>query len=172
MAEKRGAVDQFSNKLYGSATESGANTLTFAEINTSVSVFDKVGWILSRLEWYWSTATRALVTANDDVLQAALVNSNNISTLSLQDPSVIDLIEFQYALGTSVGFESSQLPFIRDFSGLPGGGLIIAPRPLYIAIKGTSLASAASIACRGYFTQLAMSPADYLELIDYYRMVG
>jgi len=71
-----------------------------------------------------------------------------------------------------VGQGLHQLPFVRDFSGLPGGGLIIAPRPLFVAVKGNSLATAVTASLRAYFTVINLSADEYLELVDFYRIVG
>ena len=165
------STDKFANKFYGTATETGAATLTFSEIKTSVDVFSKQAWILHRLEWYISAADIEKLVAAGDYIEAALTATDKISALGLGDAGVIDLFQLQNHFATAVGYTVHQKPFIRDFTGMPGGGLIIAPRPLYVAVKGTSLASAVSALCRGYFTNLAMSADEYLELVDFYRIV-
>lgn len=164
-------TDQFANKFYGAVDESAANTLTFAEIQTNVDVFSKKAWVLHRLEWYFTTTAAHLLIAVDDRIQAALVSSNKMSALGLDDAGVIDLFELQVAFSTAVGFQEYTHPISRDFSSLPGGGLIIAPRPLYLAVKGTSLAAALHVAARGYFTALDLNADEYLELVDFYRIV-
>ncbi len=165
--------DLYANKLFGEVTESAANTLTFNEINTNVSIFDKVGWILNRLEWYIPSATSQLIQAGVDFIEFALTASNNIGDLLLSNASVIDTVLFNVLAPVDLtGAVIMDNPLIRDFSTLPGGGLIIAPRPLYVAIKGTSLATPATVQVRGYFTQLPLGAEDYLELIDFYRIVS
>lgn len=167
-----GKKDIYSNKFYGTATESAANTLTFAEIQTNVNVFSKEAWTLQRLEWYIPTGTRGLVVDSADLFQCALVSSNKISTLDLSDPTVIDLMELGRTWLTAVGVETFDQPIVRDFSNLPGGGLIIAPRPLFVAVQGTSLATPGTGAVRGYFTKATLSADEYLELVDFYRIVS
>lgn len=168
MAKKQ---DLFSNKGYGAVVESAANTLTFSEIQTNVSIFEKVAWVLHRIEWYITQATYGLLADGADHLEMALVASANITDLGLDVPAVIDVLDLMRFQASGVGFTFDTMPKIRDFSSLPGGGLIIAPRPLYLAIKGTSLASAGSSECRFYFTQKTLSAEEYLELIDFYRIV-
>ncbi len=157
--------DRYVNTAFGSVTESAANTLTFNEIQTSISIFEKVAWIISRIEWYLPTATLALLAAADDLFDMALTASNNISSLALNAAAVIDLNTFQN------GNVAPSWPMVRDFSQLPGGGKIIAPRPLYVALKGTSVASAGSVQCRISFLQMVLTPDEYIELIDFYRIV-
>lgn len=163
--------DKFSNKFYGSATESAANTLTFGEIQTNVDVFSKNAWILHRLEWYLPAATRALMVDNYDAITLSLCSSDKITALELDSAGVIDLYTIEKSLATSVGYMYFQYPLIRDFSSLPGGGLIVSPRPLYVGIKGTGLAAVSTGEVRGYFTKLELSADEYLELVDFYRIV-
>lgn len=171
MAKSR-MKDQYANKAYGSVTESAANTLTFSEITTNVNIFDKVAWVLTRIEWYLNQATLGLILDSADHLEIGLTASNGITSLSLSEAAVIDVLDYQRLQATSVGFSYFDMPLVRDFGTMPGGGLIIAPRPLYVAAKGTSLASAASAECRFYFQQFEMAADEYLELIDFYRIVS
>lgn len=173
MAAKNGnrEVDKFANKGFGTVTESAANTLTFAEIQTQVDIFAKRAWVISRLEWHVNSATYLLLAASDDRLSLALTSSNTITTLTQSDPAVIDLFEIGATVATGVGFAYLQSPVIRDFTNMPGGGIIIAPRPLYVAAKGTSLASATTSTVRFYWQSIDLTPDEYLELVDFYRIV-
>jgi len=164
-------TDQFANKFFGEVVESAANTLTFAEIQTNVDVFSKKAWVLHKLEWYFGANGLNYLDAADDVIQAALCSTNKMSSLALDDAGVIDLLELQTNFITGVGFALEKLPIARSFSDMPGGGLIIAPRPLYLAVKGTSLAGAVTMSCRGYFTAMDLNADEYLELVDFYRIV-
>ena len=166
-------ADQYANKFYGTVTETALNTLTFAEIHTNVNIFTKIAWILNRLEWYVPPSSLALIVATADTLEMALCASDNINALGLDNPSVIDTFRIGVMAPTDVtGMIEARMPVIRDFTNMPGGGIIIAPRPLYVAAKGDSLASAASVAVRGYFRQIEMKSDEYLELIDFYRIVS
>lgn len=169
---KAGQRDLFSNKAYGSVTESAANTLTFNEITTNVNVFDKVAWIISRMEWYLTPATVNLIIGAGDSLQMALTASQNITTLGLDNAAVIDMHQLSFYSLSAVGFKIWDMPIIRDFSTLPGGGMIVAPRPLYVGLVGVSLATVASAEVRISFQQKVLSPDEYIELVDFYRIVG
>lgn len=171
MAKSR-MKDQYANKAYGTVTETGANTLTFSEIQTNVNIFDKVAWVVSRIEWYLSQATILLLIDSADHLECGLTASNGIDELSLREASVIDVMDFQKDVGDATGYLYRNMPIVRDFGSMPGGGLIIAPRPLYVAAEGTSLAGAVTAECRFYFRQFEMAADEYLELIDFYRIVS
>ncbi len=164
--------DLYANKFYQTVTESGTSTLTFSEIRTNVSIFEKTAWILHRLEYYWSQATLFLLIAAQDVIEMALTASDQIADLSPGNPSVIDRCDkFYMNYGTAASGFHVDMPIVRDFSGLPGGGLIVAPRPLFLAVQGASLAGPATVEMRGYFTQKELKADEYLELIDFYRIV-
>lgn len=164
--------DNYANKGFATCTESAAATLTFTEIQTNVNVFDKVAWVLHRIEWYIPYATYALFDASGDELSAALTASDKITSLDLSNPGVIDLMTMTKFLGTAVGYSYEHFPIARDFGSLPGGGLIIAPRPLFLAIKGTGNATVATAKCRFYFTAKVLKADEYLELVDFYRLVS
>jgi len=165
------ARDLYSNKGFGEVVESAANTLTFSEIRTNISIFEKVAWVIHRIEWYVSQAVYGLLEDSADHIEMALVASSAISSLGLDVPAVIDLLDLFRLQATAVGFAYGVLPIARDFSSLPGGGLIIAPRPLFLAVKGTSLATPATLSARFYFTQRILTSEEYLDLIDFYRIV-
>lgn len=166
--------DTYANKFFGTVTESAANTLTFSEIQTNVNIFDKVAWILHRMEWFLGEATGiGLLVANGDRIACALTSSDKITDLDLDNPSVVDLYKVERVdYGAAANMHRWEMPIIRDFTNLPGGGIIIAPRPLYVAAEGASLAAASTVSVRGYFTQKQLTPDEYLELIDFYRIVS
>lgn len=168
----QGLTDRYTNKAYGTVTESAANTLTFSEIQTNEQVFSKRAWIISRIEWYLSGSQYTKLAAADDVISLALTSTNQIASLSLASAGVIDLLEVGLLFSTAVAYTMLQNPIIRDFSSLPGGGIIIAPRPLYLAAKGTSLATAVTASMRFLFQVTELKADEYLELVDFYRIVG
>lgn len=164
---------RFCNKAYGSVTQSAANTLTFSEIETNVDVFSKVAWVLQRIEYYFAWASLVLLVTSADLFELALTSSNNITDLGLANASVVD----KYCImrndcGTAGNAVFHEFPLIRDFSNLMGGGLIIAPRPLYIALDSDSIAAAGTAQMRFYFERVELNADEYLELIDYYRIVS
>lgn len=167
----KGSQDKFANKFYGYSTETAANTLTFREVSTNVDVFSKTAWILHRLEWEIPQADLDKILGTGDSITLALTSTDKITALGLDSAGVIDRMVLTSLYGSTVAFNLMTFPLIRDFSMLPGGGIIIAPRPLYVAVQGASLASAVTARVRGYFTQSTLSADEYLELVDFYRIV-
>jgi hypothetical protein len=165
-------IDKFANKFFGTVAESAANTLTFAEIQTSVSLREKMAWVLHRLEYHFTPSAYNQLVAADDRLAIALTGSNALPSLSIIQAAVIDLMTLDLAFASAVGRQNIIQPILRDFCSMPGGGLIIAPRPLYIGVQGTSLAAACGVTVRGYYTEMELKADEYLELVDFYRMLG
>lgn len=171
MAQNGKTRESFANKFYGTVTESAANTLTFAEIQTNVDVFAKIAWVLHRLEWNFQVAVGTMFQGNADRVRMAITSSDNITDLELDNPAVIDRADIEMRESTAVGFSFFYRPFIRDFASLPGGGIIMAPRPLFVGVHGVSLVAAATVEVRGYFTKRDLTADEYLELVDFYRIV-
>jgi hypothetical protein len=169
---KKTKQETYSNKFFGSVTQSAANTLTFSEITTNVDIFAKVAWVVERLEWYID-ATSLTYFGFGDTAQMALTASDNIATLLLSNPSVIDLLEITIIeYGTSATCKVWEKPIVRDFSQMGGGGMIIAPRPLYVGAVSVGLSDIGTFSCRGFFRQIQLTPDEYIELVDFYRIVS
>lgn len=164
------AKDKYVNKAFAQVTESAANTLTFSQLSTGGQLFQKKAWIINRIEWFWTA--RAVLAATADYLQAALTSSNKMVGLGLDDPAVIDMMEWHCLLtGTGGNLDMYEQPSIRDFTNLPGGGLIIPGYPIFIAANGASLASAQTVSARIYFTLIDLKADEYIELVEALRMV-
>ena len=151
-----GIKDRYANKAYISVTESGANTLTFSEIQTGMAMFEKVAWLIHRIEWWIGDVARQELTAVTDFLTMALVGNNTMASLSLGDQAVYDIIRLGVV---DMGVAAS------------GGGLIIAPRPLYAAVQAGGFAAAAIVSARIYFTYLELKAEEYWELVEATRMI-
>ena len=159
-----GAVDKYSNLLYDSVTESGANTLTFEAIDIGLNIFDKVGLLIHRIEWYrWHD----LLAAAADLLTFGLSASNGWATATPAETSILtyhraSLVDY----GTAGNNYLTVDPMIDDFTTLPGGGLLTTPKPLYMFGAGSNLASAATIKMRMFFTIVTLKPEEYFELLE------
>lgn len=168
-----GVNDKYSNILALDITMSAADTLTFEEVEIGVNIFDKVGLLLHRVDIEVSNATKTALTAAADFFDVALVQSNQITTLSLQERAVIDKIKIG-GLGTGAnGFTTVREPWTLDYTGLPGGGLLTTPSPLWIAMDSASMAATIGFATvRMYFTLIKLKPEEYFELLEARRFFG
>lgn len=164
-------ADVFVNTAFAQVTESAATTLTYSQVQTGISLFDKIAWKIERIEWYWGNPGGQLVS-NADYMQAALTVSNKMTGLSLDDPAVIDMMEWHVnQQGTAASSQLFTLPFIRDFTDLSGGGLLMPANPVFLAAQGVSIAAAQTISARIRYTMVELKDAEYIELVQNFRFV-
>ena len=169
---KKAQTDKFANLAYGFVLESGANTITFSEIQTGVSIFEKIAWIIHRILWFPYYSSMNLMLDSGDQIQMALVVNSKMTSLGLDDPSLLDLhIAGLGNVGVAASGFPVACPVVHEFNNLPGGGIIVPPKPLYVAAMGVSLASAVSVACRIEYTHKALATEDYWELVEARRIV-
>lgn len=164
--------DKYVQKAYAAVTLSAANTLTFSEINTGLAMFEKVAWIIHRIQWFLASATIQELVANDDYIQCALVGSDKMTSFGLDDQAVYDLFAIDAMVsGTPASGLLIVQPFVRDFSNLPGKGIIVPPRPLYVACTSAGFTVAASINVRIEFTYVKLKADEYWELVEATRII-
>jgi len=166
----RKVMDQYSNVLYDSVTESAANTLTFESVDVGLNIFDKVGLLISKVEYY-SLYNR--IVADGDSLEFGLSSSNGWSDADAAETSIIDYNRVSLnAVGTAATALERVEPFIKDFSTLPGGGILITPKPLYLYAAGANLGNPATVQIRMFFTIIKLRPEEYFELLESRQYFG
>lgn len=157
-------TDKYANVMIGSVTESAANTLTFAELPQVTTLLEKKAFLINRIQY---NAYLSLLVADTDNLDFGLSLSNRWTSPSLIEPSIID---YQSRRLVASGAPATALlednQVIQDWSTLPGGGMLVPTRPLFLWTKGTALASASAIIVKIYFTVIDLTPADYWDLVE------
>ncbi len=175
MAVKR-VSDAFANMATINCIESAANTLTFKKLETAFGTFEKIAWIVHRLEYFLNSPSTAF-NGTDDTLTVALTVSNTMSSLitatAIADPAIIDNVAFaRFDFGAAASGNFFEKPYVRDFTQLPSGGLIIPPAPLYGAIQGSGLASVGLCTMRIYYTIKELATDEYWELVEARRLLS
>lgn len=166
---------EYTNIAHIAVTESAANTLTFQKLETGISVNQKVAWIIHKLEYFLAgCVTSAIFDTSADSWLGGLVASNALTDLSDQsNPAVLDSLQIRRIdLGTAASGMFFVSPIIKDFSMLPGGGLLIPPVPLYAAAKGTSLGAATTTRLRLYYSQIELKTDEFWQLLEMYRLIS
>ena len=163
-------IDRYANYCLARVVESGANTLTFAQIQTGISLFDKVAWVINRIEW--SVDIVATDTgADNDYLNYGLSTSNSWTTPSIMEQTILDFNSLILRSYSQVGVEYQYQPLVKDFSQLPGGGILAPPTPLFVWAKGNGLGSAQTVTARMMYTVLSLKPEEYWELVESRRVI-
>lgn len=173
----KAAKDQFANIAVISCTESAADTLTYKKLETGIAMFEKVAWVISRIEYFMHNLDVTLHNATGDLTMVALTVSNALTTLGSGNieinPMVLHGVQFKRMdLGASATGVEQIMPVVYDFSALPGGGIIVPPTALFLAVQGSSEASAAIVFARIYYTVLQLKPEDYWELVEARRIIA
>jgi len=170
--------DKFANMATITLQESAANTLTFLKLETGIALFEKVAWLISRLEFFLQSRDTTNFAASDDAVLWALCASNQIASLALgatiTNPAIIygqRVKRLDLGAAASGGFY--QDPQIIDFSTMPGGGILVPPNPLYGAIQGSQAPAAMLGYLRIYYTNYTLAGADeYWELVESRRVIS
>ncbi len=166
-------LDKFANYAIVSVTESGANTLTFKKLETGISLTEKVAWIISRIEYFIGTFSKAAFADSEDALVYGLSLSNTFASATLSETTIIDLNSLIYhedAAPTSYTFDRQ--PYIKKFSDMPSGGIIVPPTPLYLFAQGVGLGAANSVVARIHYTLLPLAVDQYWELVEARRVLS
>lgn len=170
MATKK-TQDQRANYACILVTESAANTLTFLKFNFPFSIMDKMALNICRIEY---TVDASQLNSTADQVCVALTMGSTIANILVQsDPLLIDshrIIRRDFGAAASGILEVT--PFIKDFSTLPGGGLLVAPNPLCAAIQAAGAAAACSAYVKLFYTYRELETDEYWELVESRRVIG
>lgn len=165
--------DQFANQAVITCTETALNTLTFKKLETGISLFEKLAWIIHRIEYLVTSAVPGYFNATTDNLTMALTTTDQMTSIALTNAAVLDMTYLvRVDLGAAASGSIYPLQIYKDFSQLPGGGLIVPPNPLYGAIVGGGLTTAATAYLRLYYTNRELSPEEYWELVEARRIIS
>lgn len=165
--------DIFTNRASISVSETAINTMSFSKLETGVSIFEKMAFVVSRIEYrYDPFAWNINSLSSADELSFGWVRDQQLATFPHDDPSIIDHGNLSNVLsGVAANLAMHHMPVVHDYSTLPGGGLIIPSAPLYLAILGTGATVVNTVSSLMYFTTKALKPEEYWELVESLRII-
>lgn len=167
-----GVKDIYVNQAYIGVTESAMNTLTFSKLETGISIFEKVAWLINRIDYDFDTSATAFPADGDNFVCGICV-SDQLTDTSLKNSAILDrMITKRADLGTAASGMFVHRPHKQDFSGLPGGGLLVPPNPIYLFAQGTSLPSPMTVAIRIFYVVIQLKAEEFWELVEQRRMIG
>jgi hypothetical protein len=169
-------TDKFANIATITINESAANTLTFKKLETGINLMEKIAWVISRIE-YMATTYFTVLDGNNDQIHMGLCVANNLTSMvtaaAYADPSLLDKIVYERTdTGTAANATLSVKPYVKDFSDLPGGGIIVPPSPLYGFVQGVGNANVNSVIIKLFYTSMIVPPADFWELVEARRIIS
>lgn len=171
MAAKKSS-DTFANVAAISISESAANTQTSKKFTFPFSIMDKMALIIERLEYDFASLDQ-LNSSVDTLMGAVTTNATVLNLRDPADPMIIDMARIQrYDIGTAASGMFMQYPYVKDFTNLPGGGLLVAPNPLYVMIQGVGTAGINTMYFRMFYTYVELATDEYWQLVESRRVIS
>lgn len=172
MAVAKRGKDSYVNVAAVQITESAANTQTAVKFDFPFSIMDKMALVINRIE-YWTASVTPFAAAGDQ-LYLALTTASIIADIAKQnDPQIVDShLKSLEIYGAATSAKILEIPYIKDLSSLPGGGLLVAPSPLYGVAQGISLTAVSSSWIKLFYTYLEMNTEDYWQLVESRRIIS
>lgn len=159
--------DKYANLLTHEITMSAANTFTVSEVDVGLSLFDKAGIVINRIEYHVPGGVINEMTATGDYFTVGILTNDSATSLDPAALSTIDAITVRRMdMGTAGAVWVFSMPIVRDYSMLPSGGIIITPRPWFVGMTTAGVASAGTCTVRFFFTIVKLSGEDYFELLE------
>lgn len=169
MASKK--ADTFANVAAVYVLESAATTQTSKKFDFPFSIMDKMALIINRIE-YWMEGHSGMNTSLDRVIVALSAAANLVDINTQSDPLIIDSYKvMRLDIGTAASGLLVESPFIKDFSAMPGGGLLVAPNPLYAVIEGIDTSTAMAAWVKLFYTYIELGTDEYWQLVESRRVI-
>jgi len=169
MATKK--ADTFANVAAVYVLESAATTQTSKKFDFPFSIMDKMGLLITRIEYLFLSLSN--LNSSGDTLEVALSVDSRIT--DFQDYTNPALVDSAYISRLDLGAAASGVlvvsPIIKDFSDLPGGGLLVAPNPLYGGVKSSGAAGLMGAWVRLFYTYMELAAEDYWQLVESRRVI-
>lgn len=166
------AEDRYANMAVVSVTPT-LNTLSFAELPTYVSVFEKKAFLIARIEYFLNLVMVREMEAETDTIYYGISTSDGFSTAGLDETAIVDYNSIATVLmAAGVSSVLFKQPIVKDFSTLPGGGKLIPSRPIFIWMLTAGMAAAGKATARIHFTVKDLKAEEYWELVEATRLIG
>lgn len=165
--------DEFANSAVISVTETAANTLTFKKLETGISLMEKAAWIIHRIEYTINLISAGEFNGDSDSFGYGISLSNAFASAALNEVTILDLntlSRLDWGVAASGGLWRQ--PWVKEFTQLPGGGLIVPPNPIYLYAQGSGLVAANSVIARLWYTVLPLAESQFWQLVESRRVLS
>jgi hypothetical protein len=162
-------LDVYGNFYRSVAATSVADTPAFNEWITGFSIKDGYAFIIHKIRYRVLPGTITSMNAEGDSVILGLTTRSDLSNTQLSvgiDNAILDTMYFGRHQDTAVGFEHREQDHIHDFTNDPGGGRIVAPKPLYIAASSIGLGATYSAYMEIIYTMIKLTESAYRELYE------
>jgi len=167
------AKDSFANYAALTIVESAANTFTSSKFQFPFSIMDKTGLVIQRMEYDLTSFTGAFAATGDTLTFGICVAAAITDVDNPADPLIVDTARIRRSdFGAAASGLAMNFPIIKDFTNLTGGGLLVAPNPLYGFIKGISAGAAGTVAIKLFYTYMELDTDEYWQLVESRRIIS
>jgi len=163
--------DRYANLAALDLVQTVADTTLFKSFAFPFSIQEKVALVIHRLE-YWFTLS-VLNTTADYVAGGIACASNLADETDMTDSLIIDQMRIiRTDLGAAASGTLNIQPIVKDFGWLPGGGMLVAPAPLYGFIASAGAGAVATCVLRMFYTYKKLATEEYWELVESRRVIS
>lgn len=165
-------TDRFANIAWLTVTESAINTLTFSTLLLANNLLSEKAAIVIHRADLVIRDTNNILSSGDQTVVALTLSDRMTDIETLNAPEILFnhwIIGIQDGAATWDYHE--EMPIIKDFSSLPGGGILVPADRLFLAIQSTGLALQMSAQMRIHYTVMPLNVQDYWELIEARRIM-
>lgn len=163
------AEDRFANVYSVEVTQSGANALTFAELNFGIGLRDKLAIALDQLFFMNLVASLLLMTTAGDEISIGLTNSDAVTNLNdYGDRRNIYTKNLQRIdFGTAASAQFIESPMVAEFAP----PVIMLPTRAFIGIDSVGLASAITQRVRIHYRTVPLTTEQQLtEVLEAFQL--
>jgi len=165
-------TDTFANLAAVLVAEAVAGTAAYLKYAFPFSIMDKMGLIINRLE-YWPGNLNNLNSSTDAVIMGLSISSSITDLTDQSNPAIVDSERVQRIdLGVAASGFFFEEPLIKDFSSLPGGGLLVAPNPLYGFVQGFGAGGVMNSWIKLFYTYMELTADEYWQLVESRRIIS
>lgn len=166
-------TDSYANIAAVSVNEATPGVLATAKFAFPFSIMDKMGLIIQRIEYFFSGLSQ--LNSDGDFCHVGLTCGipSTGTLLSQSDPLVLDTCQIlRKDFGTAAAGALFNNPFTKDFTNLTGGGLLVAPNPLYAAVISSGAAGITGVWVKLFYTYMELSTDEYWQLVESRRIIS
>lgn len=165
-------TDTFANLAAVCPTETAAGTAAYLKFAFPFSIMDKMGLVINRIE-YWPGNLNALNSSTDNIVFGLSISSSITDLNDQSNPAIVDSGRIQRIdIGTAASGLLIEEPVVKDFSSLPGGGLLVAPNPLYGFVQSTGASGGMLAWIKLFYTYMELSADEYWQLVESRRIIS
>ena len=162
--------DVFAQRMCASLTlAAAADSENYEAFTDAYKPEDLKAWIIHRAEYEFEESVLTALDALNDRIKFGLsfLITQPTGGMEIDDPGVLDHNSLRCYHTDAVREEFHHLkePIIKDFSGLPGGGLLVHPVNLYLwAYNDQVIANTLDLHCMIHYTLIDITDAIHKEL--------